>query len=122
MPPIRGVGFLGRTSECEHLDGVLAQARDGRSAVLVVRGEPGVGKTALLRYAARQGAVAVNPVREVGRIDSPPRRQPRALTAEERQAWIDVVKSSKKAQDWDLPDLTRMMLATGCRIGCVKRA
>jgi hypothetical protein len=35
---------------------MLAQARDGHSAVLVIRGEPGVGKTALLRYAARQAS------------------------------------------------------------------
>ena len=40
MPPIRGVGFLGRGSECQRLDGVLAHARDSRSAVLVIRGEP----------------------------------------------------------------------------------
>src|SRR4051794_1065514 len=56
MPPIRGLGFLGRTSECRRLDGMLAQARDGRSAVLVIRGEPGIGKSALLRYAARQAS------------------------------------------------------------------
>ena len=56
MAPIRGLGFLGRTSECRRLDGLLAQARDGQSAVLVIRGEPGIGKTALLRYAARQAS------------------------------------------------------------------
>src|SRR3954469_581553 len=56
MPPIRGLGFVGRTSECRRLDGMLAQARDGRSAVLVIRGEPGIGKSALLRYAARQAS------------------------------------------------------------------
>jgi integrase len=30
---------------------------------------------------------------------------------------VDLVESHKKAQEWDLPDLTRMMLATDCRIG-----
>lgn len=70
-----------------------------------------------MRFAARHGAITSNPVREVARIDSEPTRPPRSLTADERQAWLDAVESSKKARDWDLPDLTRMMLATGCRIG-----
>src|SRR5919199_697643 len=56
MPAIRGLGFLGRTRERERLDAMLAQARDGHSAVLVIRGEPGIGKTALLRYAARKAS------------------------------------------------------------------
>ena len=56
MAPIRGLGFLGRTRECRRLDGMLAQARGGRSAILVIRGERGIGKTALLRYAARQAS------------------------------------------------------------------
>jgi DNA-binding CsgD family transcriptional regulator/tetratricopeptide (TPR) repeat protein len=56
MPTARGVGFFGRTRERERLDAMLAQARDGQSAVVVVRGEPGIGKTALLRYAARQAS------------------------------------------------------------------
>jgi DNA-binding CsgD family transcriptional regulator len=49
-------GFLDRTSEREMLDGILADAREGRSAVLVIRGEAGIGKTELLRYVARQAA------------------------------------------------------------------
>src|SRR5918995_3490945 len=46
--------FLDRRREREHLDTLLLGARAGRSAVLVLRGEAGVGKTALLRYIARQ--------------------------------------------------------------------
>jgi DNA-binding CsgD family transcriptional regulator/tetratricopeptide (TPR) repeat protein len=42
----------GRGAQCGHLDGLLAEVRAGRSRALVVRGEPGIGKTALLRYAA----------------------------------------------------------------------
>jgi DNA-binding CsgD family transcriptional regulator len=56
MSTIRGLGFLGRARERERLDAMLAQARDGQSAVLVLRGEPGIGKTALLRYVARQAS------------------------------------------------------------------
>jgi DNA-binding CsgD family transcriptional regulator len=41
----------GRRSECARLDRVLDAARRGESRVLVLRGEPGIGKTALLDYA-----------------------------------------------------------------------
>ena len=41
----------GRRQECAVLDGLLERARGGQSGVLVVRGEAGVGKTALLEYA-----------------------------------------------------------------------
>src|SRR4051794_378692 len=43
--------LLGRRNECEGLDRLLAAARDRQSGVLVLRGEPGVGKSALLEYA-----------------------------------------------------------------------
>ncbi|MDA0166039.1 AAA family ATPase [Solirubrobacter ginsenosidimutans] len=46
----------GRAAECERLDQLLAQVREGRSGVLVLRGEPGVGKTALLGYAAERAS------------------------------------------------------------------
>ena len=42
----------GRREQCGVLDGLLADVRAGRSRALVVRGEPGIGKTALLGYAA----------------------------------------------------------------------
>src|SRR5919197_5870104 len=43
--------LLGRRSESEMLDALLDGARAGRSGALVIHGEPGVGKTALLEYA-----------------------------------------------------------------------
>jgi Cdc6-like AAA superfamily ATPase len=43
----------GRLSECATLDGLLAAVRAGESRVLVVRGEPGVGKSAKLGISSR---------------------------------------------------------------------
>ena len=40
----------GRTGECQTLDRVLADALAGTSQVLVLRGDAGVGKSALLAY------------------------------------------------------------------------
>ena len=45
------LGVIGRDGERALLEGVLAAARSGRSGVLVLHGEPGVGKSALLGYA-----------------------------------------------------------------------
>ena len=45
------VALRGRRSECAVFETLLAGVRGGRSGVLVVRGEAGVGKTALLEYA-----------------------------------------------------------------------
>jgi DNA-binding CsgD family transcriptional regulator len=44
--------LLGRRGECKALDQLLARLRTGRSPVLVLRGEAGVGKSALLEYLA----------------------------------------------------------------------
>jgi DNA-binding CsgD family transcriptional regulator len=46
----------GRSAETARIDEVLAAAQAGRSGALVVRGEAGVGKTALLDYAAGTAA------------------------------------------------------------------
>jgi DNA-binding CsgD family transcriptional regulator len=46
--------LLGRVHERQQIEQVLAQARSGVSATLGLVGEPGIGKTALLGYAAEQ--------------------------------------------------------------------
>ncbi len=47
--------LLGRQRERAVLERLLDTARDGHGAVLVVHGDPGVGKTALLEYAVEAG-------------------------------------------------------------------
>src|SRR6266511_4129341 len=42
---------VGRDRECGQIDGLLDGARRGRSGVLVLRGEPGIGKSTLCAYA-----------------------------------------------------------------------
>src|SRR6516225_12210287 len=48
--PVSARRLLGRASECAALDGLVVSMRAGLSRALVVRGEPGVGKSALLVY------------------------------------------------------------------------
>ena len=52
-PRVRGV-LVGRGSERSRIDALIEAARTGQSGVLVLRGEPGIGKTALLQYAAER--------------------------------------------------------------------
>jgi DNA-binding CsgD family transcriptional regulator len=51
-----GSGLHGRRGECELLDRLVGDVRAGQSRVLVLRGEPGAGKTALLDYLTRGAA------------------------------------------------------------------
>lgn len=57
--------LVGRDHERSVVDELLATARAGRSAVLVVRGEPGIGKTALLGY-AEDGATGMTVLHSLG--------------------------------------------------------
>ena len=41
-----------RSTECAAIDGFLRSVRSGQSRALVVHGDPGIGKTALLEYLA----------------------------------------------------------------------
>jgi DNA-binding CsgD family transcriptional regulator len=91
--------LIGRVDECAQLDAMLDRTRHGRSGALVLRGEPGVGKSRLLDFAVERASdfrvlralgvesesdipfsallELVRPV--VGRIDALPARQRRAL-------------------------------------------
>ena len=52
--------LLGRDVECARIDDLLEKARTGTSSALVVRGEAGIGKSALLAYAIeRAGEMTV---------------------------------------------------------------
>jgi DNA-binding CsgD family transcriptional regulator len=70
VPPTHGdlagrVGLLGRAGECAVVDGLLSAIRRGEGRSLVVRGEAGIGKTALLEYVV-QSASDLLVLRSVG--------------------------------------------------------
>src|ERR1700710_374994 len=50
--------LLGRASECGRIERLFAEARHGTSGGLVLRGDPGIGKTALLEHAATVAGAA----------------------------------------------------------------
>ena len=96
--------LLGRAGERGALDRLLENVRGGQSAVLVIRGEAGVGKTALLRYCARQASgfrvardrrrrvrdgAAVRGAAPAVRADARPARRPAGAAAgrARRGAW-----------------------------------
>lgn len=62
---IPGVPLRGRQDECEKLDQLVARVQGGHSSVLVLRGEVGIGKTALLDH-VRNGADGFRIARAVG--------------------------------------------------------
>lgn len=69
----------------------------------------------VLGLATQHGAIDANPVRDAGRVEggaSPAR----ALTAEERQDFLDKLDADKRAVEDDLPDLVRYYLGTGVRL------
>src|SRR4051794_22992668 len=53
MSPPRAL-LQGRSRECRRLDALLEEVRGGASSVLVLRGEAGIGKTALVDYVAAE--------------------------------------------------------------------
>jgi DNA-binding CsgD family transcriptional regulator len=58
-------GLIGRGRECAAIDRLLEASAQGESGSLVLRGEAGIGKTALLKYAAERAA-GITVVRTAG--------------------------------------------------------
>jgi len=51
-PPV----LRGRLNECDALDRLLTSVREGQSRALVIRGEAGIGKSALLEYLVQRAS------------------------------------------------------------------
>lgn len=112
-----GVGALRiREATAARLDAFLVTMRSRHGA--------GITKTVrtvlngILGHAVRRGAATANPMRDVARVPGQRRRRmSRAMTSVERDAWLAAMEADEIAVRHDLPDLTRIMLATGVRIG-----
>ncbi|MGL5862875.1 MAG: site-specific integrase [Phycicoccus sp.] len=68
-------------------------------------------------WLVRQGAMPNNPVRDVSPIEVEHRGAARALTEAEVWEWLGLVDADPVARRRDLPDLCRLMLASGVRVG-----
>ncbi|HYB47241.1 MAG TPA: AAA family ATPase [Streptosporangiaceae bacterium] len=66
----RATGLVDRRGECDALDALIAAVRSGESRVLVVRGDPGVGKTVLVDYLAGRASGAECRVARAGGVQS----------------------------------------------------
>ena len=89
-----------------HQDVGAATARTCRSII-----------SGTLSLAVRQGAIQTNPTRELERLESQPRREPRALTRDEQAQWFTGLTKDDTAVRQDLVDFSAFLLATGLRIG-----
>jgi len=66
--------------------------------------------------AVRGEGMRSNPVRDASPLEAGRRPMARALTLEECVDWLSILDSDEYATRKDLPDLTRFLLGTGCRI------
>lgn len=106
-----------RELDAPAVDRMVTAARTATSAARAKTARSVI--SGMVELAIRRGVYrGANPARGVIRIEGGrPRRRPRSLTAGERQAWLEALRANRRALEWDLPDLTLLMLATGMRIG-----
>ena len=74
-PRGRAAELRGRRGECGGADRQIEGVRSGESRVLVLRGEPGVGKTALLEQDQRVGGFVAGIGDSSGRVSQLPCRR-----------------------------------------------
>ena len=66
----------------------------------------------------RRKALPQNPMRDVARLErGRARKDKRTLAREEVAQWLAVIDADEFSRDRDLPDLVRLLLATGVRLG-----
>lgn len=70
-----------------------------------------------MALAVRDGALNMNPVREIAIVSNSRRKPPRALSKKERDQWFELLREDERAVRADLIDISKFMLATGERIG-----
>ena len=59
MPPVTAAGALaGRDSEMALLTGLIREVARGRGSTVLIEGEPGIGKSALVRAAVAEAPQA----------------------------------------------------------------
>jgi integrase len=84
---------------------------------------PSVAKTCrtvvsgILGHAQQNDAVVRNAAKGILPLSGKPKKQPRALTRDERARWASQLDADDVAVGKDLPDLVSFMLGTGVRIG-----
>lgn len=71
----------------------------------------------ILGFAVIRIGKGTNPMRDVGTVKKNPKRKVQALEAEQIKDWLTKLDASDYAKGQDLPDISRMLLATGVRIG-----
>jgi integrase len=67
--------------------------------------------------AARHDALDRNPVRDTGSIETPTKKSPKALTADEARKLLTELDADESARKRDVPDFVAFMMSSGCRIG-----
>ncbi len=115
QPSAMDAGLVGRESECGQLRSLLGKvAGESRCQTLLVRGEPGIGKSRLLEWMADLARTTGGPVIEAGAFESESLR-PYALwlDALRRLGNVEAVFSDEKGDDRDrlYANLSQYLLA-----------